>query len=528
MKTFQPLACIIIVISLTACNIPDQAVVTGEKITDRAAAFDAPAGVDSQAVTEASVTADSQSVSETPSPKVLNVDDYGANPYDDQPDSRSIQAALNDLKSGEALQFSSEGGEEGYQGYLIDETLFVIWETAKHDITLTSTDPNSPALLLATEELLGYVIRLFSRMKWYHSPGLIDNITLQYLVIDAGRDIRKCAGDDGIPNGVDDNYGSWVPGECPVEDDAWCNAGGISLTGAVDFNDYSQDFQSNPSQWSTGIRVDSVVIKNVECGTGIGISGADSSVTNSTIDTAGEHTHVDWCSATDSDGELAYWSDGITFDGTNMVIENNTIINASDVGIVFFGGRNARIVGNSITSTDGNYGAFAGIQVGPVGFGDISGLKVSGNTVISTSDQSCGGLHTGINIGQNMWSSGCVREAGPGTVGNAKSCVAAPVNPEGSHCVVGEICQIWGYVPDGETIYLTDNLVRGAHINYLVQGIEVYGSFEISGNVSEAPQESDWEAAAYGCYGHTWGPYDFIAADPPIKGWTNMRIHCER
>ncbi len=87
MKTFQPLACIIIVISLTACNIPDQAVVTGEKITDRAAAFDAPAGVDSQAVTEASVTADSQSVSETPSPKVLNVDDYGANPYDDQPDS---------------------------------------------------------------------------------------------------------------------------------------------------------------------------------------------------------------------------------------------------------------------------------------------------------------------------------------------------------------------------------------------------------------------------------------------------------
>jgi hypothetical protein len=210
-----------------------------------------------------------------------------------------------------------------------------------------------------------------------------------------------------------------------------------------------------------------------------------------------------------------------------MRIENNSITNASDVGIVFFGGKDARIVDNTITSTEGNYGAFAGIQVGPVGFGDISGLEVSGNQVISTSHRGCGGLHSGINIGQQMWNKGCVGEAGSGSVGNSGSCVNSPEPPGGSPCVVGELCQIWGYVPAGQSIYLTDNLVRGAHINYLIQGIEVQGSFEVSGNVSEDPQESDWEAAAYGCNGYTWGPIDFVASNPSIEGWQERTIHCE-
>ena len=497
-------------ILLTSCNLPQQDLPLVDQVS-----------------TQTDPTSTPQA-SAMPEFRVLNVDDYGADPYDDQPDSRAIQSALNDLKSGEILEFSSGNEAEGYQGYLINETLFIIWDTSHTDLVLTSTDPNAPAVLRATEDLLGFVIRLFSRKQWWHSAGLIDDITLQNLEIDAGRDIRICAGSDGIPNGLDDNWGSWVPGECPVPDDPWCNAGGISLTGAVDFNDYSQDFRSNSDQWSTGLIVDNVVIKNVECGTALGLSGADSSVTNSTIDTAGEHTHVNWCAPTDPDGELAFWSDGITFDGTNIAVENNTIINASDVAIVFFGGKNARIVGNSITSTDGNYGAFAGIQVGPVGFGDISGLEVSNNTLISTSDQSCGGLHTGINIGQNMWNKGCVGAAGPGTVGNVKTCVDYPVLPEGSHCEVGELCQIWGYVPEGESIYMRDNLVRGAHINFLVQGIEVLGDFMISGNVSEAPQESDWEAAAYGCNGSTWGPMDFVAWKPAFEGWLERPILCER
>jgi len=515
MKFSRFLLIIALVVIIPACNMPGQLKPLVDEI------YDTP---------EASATPEVPDIplaSAEPVYRVLNVDDYGADPFDDQPDSRSIQSALKDLESGETLLFSSQAGGEGYQGYLIDETLFIVWDSAIHDITLTSTDPDDPALLQATEDLLGFVMRLFSRAR-PHSPGLMDNITLQNLVIDAGRDVRVCAGDDGIPNGVDDNWGSWMPGECPDEDDPWCNAGGISLTGLVDFPDYDQDFQSNPDKWSTGLLVDNVYIRNVECGTGLGFSGAESSVTNSTIDTAGEHTHVTGCTATDPDGELAFWSDGITFDGTNMTVENNTIINASDIGIVFFGGKNARIGNNSILSTEGNYGAFAGIQVGPVGFGDISGLEVRGNTVISTSDQDCGGLHTGINIGQQMWNKGCVGEAGAGSVGNVGTCVDSLMPPDGSPCVVGELCQIWGYVPAGGSIFMTDNLVRGAHINYLVQGIEVQGSFEISGNVSEAPQETDWEAAVYGCNGTTWGPMDFVAQNPSIEGWTEFRIYCER
>jgi parallel beta-helix repeat protein len=211
-----------------------------------------------------------------------------------------------------------------------------------------------------------------------------------------------------------------------------------------------------------------------------------------------------------------------------MLVENNTVINASDVGIVFFGGKDTRIVNNTITSTDGNYGAFAAIQVGTTGFGDISGFELSGNTVISSSDQKCGGLHTGINIGQHMWNKGCVGQAGAGSVGNVGTCVDAPIPPEGSRCVVGELCQLWAYVPAGESISLTNNFVRGAHINYLINGVEVHGNFEISGNLSEAPQETDWVAAAYGCNGESWGPIDFVALNPTLEGWEERVIHCER
>ena len=456
----------------------------------------------------------------------INVDDYGANPYDDQPDSRAIQSALNDLKNGETLLFSSGEGDSGYMGYLINETLFIIYRAGKNDITLTSTDPEKPALLQATSDLLGFVVHLYSRSN-FHYPGLLDDITLRDLTIDAGRETRICAGSDKIPNGKDDNYGSWVVGECGEKDDPWCNAGGISLAGAIDWEDYDQDYSANPGLWTTGLTVENVTIRNVECGTALGISGAECTVRNSTINTAGEHTHTYGCTATDPDGELSFWSDGITFDGVKMTIENNRVVNASDVGIVFFGGKDVRIVGNTVISEDGNYGAFAGIAVHPWGFGDISGMEVSGNTVISTSDQRCGGIHAGINIGAHMWNKGCVGAAQSGTVGNANSCIEGPANPEGARCEVSQPCQIWGYVPPGQKIVLSDNLVRGAHINYLVDGVDVQGTFVVSGNVSESPQETCWFAAGNGCEGRTWGPLDFVALNPKIEGWLERMIYCE-
>ena len=100
-------------------------------------------------------------------------------------------------------------------------------------------------------------------------------------------------------------------------------------------------------------------------------------------------------------------------------------------------------------------------------------------------------------------------------------------SPEGARCEVGAPCQIWGHVPPGGTISLTDNLVRGAHINYLVGGVDVQGTFEVSGNVSETPQETCWFAAATGCEGRTWGPLDFVAFNPEIEDWLSRMIYCQ-
>ena len=463
---------------------------------------------------------------EEPEIRVLYADDFGANPFDDQPDSEAIQSALNDLKSGETLLFTSGEGDAEYKGYLIDKTLFIVLRGAKHDLTITSTSPDQPARLQATGDLLGFVIHLYSR-KNFDAPALLDNIKLSDLIIDAGREVRLCAGPDEIQNGKDDNYGSWISGECGRQDDPWCNAGGISLAGAVDWNDYGQNYASHPDNWTTGLTVENVSILNVECGTALGLSGAEGTVKNSIIDTAGEHTHIDGCVPTDPDGELSFWSDGITFDGTKMTVENNTVINPSDVGIVFFGGKDVRIAGNTVISRDGNYGAFAGIAVHPWGFGDISGMEVSGNTVISTSDQRCGGIHAGINLGAHMWNKGCVGEAQSGTVGNANACSSQPAKPAGERCKIGEPCQIWGYVPQDGVISLKDNLVRGANINYLVGGLDVEGTFEVSGNISETPQKTCWFAAVNGCDGQTWGPLDFAASNPEIEGWLERKVYCE-
>jgi parallel beta-helix repeat protein len=459
-------------------------------------------------------------------PAVLYVDDFGANPYDQQPDSEAIQAALDALESGDTLMFTSPSDNAGYFGYQINKTIYIIMDEPKQNLTLTSTDPENPAQLNATPSLLGFVVHLFSR-RHIDSHGLIDDITLEHLHIDAGREMRICAGPDQISNGNGDNWGSWVMGECRVPDDPWCHAGGISLAGAVDFSDYGQNYATLPARWTTGLKVNNLTITNVECGTALGLSGAASAITNTIIDTAGEHTHVSGCDTTDPDGELAFWSDGITFDGTEILIENNTIINASDVGIVFFGGKDTRILDNTVISEDGNYGAFAAIAVHTWGFGDISGLEVSGNTVTSTSDTRCGGLHAGINIGTQMWGGGC-REAGSGTVGLPGDCDLYPSPPEGAHCIVGQQCQIWAYVPTGETITLSDNTVTGAHINFLIGGLDNQGELIIENNTSLDPQRSDWQAATHGCHGRTWGPLDFVALYPAIPGWTEQRVFCER
>lgn len=458
------------------------------------------------------------------------VDSCGASPWDANPDSEAIQSCIDQACEGDTILFTSGVDSPDYQGYLIDQTVFMLARTALSDLTFTSTDPQNHALLKATGDLKGFVLRLVARSQ-VSDRGLVDDITLSHLDLDSGRDLRKCAGADGKDDGVDDNWGSWLP-ECNVLGDPWCSPGGLAMVGAMDWNDAQQDYAANPDDWSTGLLVDDVTVSNVECGTALHLDGAASIVRNSTVDTAGDHVHAPGCEPSEDDEGLADWSDGITFAGPGHVISGNTIINPSDVGIVFFGGHDTAIVSNTVRVTAGNNGAFAGIAVHPWIFGNVSGVRVTDNLVTSLGDETCGGIHAGINVGQHMWSGGCVYQSHGSAIGNPGPCVYEPSPPQGTLCPEDETCQEWAHVAQGATFTLADNHVEGAHINYLVEGLDLEGTLVESGNTSGPPRLSDWQSAREGCWDGsaqvTWGPIDRVAHHPTLPGWTDQWVHCER
>jgi hypothetical protein len=70
--------------------------------------------------------------------------------------------------------------------------------------------------------------------------------------------------------------------------------------------------------------------------------------------------------------------------------------------------------------------------------------------------------------------------------------------------------------------------VSGAHINYLVEGLDIVGELIDRDNISETPHRSDWGAAWTGCEGVVWGALDRVAHHPSLPGWTDLRVHCER
>jgi hypothetical protein len=463
-------------------------------------------------------------------PTAINVDICGANPYDSEPDSDAIQDCINLANSGDTITFTSPGDSSDYRGYLIDKTIFLVATSAKHDLTFTSTDPDDHAMLQATADLLGFVVRMWARSQ-VGSPGAIDNITISHLDIDGGQDVRVCYGSDNLDDGRGDNWGSWLP-ECSDGGDPWCSPGGLAMSGAVHFLDPNSDYQANPDRWSTGNVVDDVYISNVECATALAFDGAAGTIRNSTIENAGDHVHEPGCSSPDPDEGVGDWSDGITFIGPGHLITGNTIINASDVGIVHFGGVNTIISNNTIRATEGNYGMFAAIAIHPWHIGNISGGEVSGNVVTSEADENCGGIHAGINIGTHMWNLGCTGSAWPSARGTPNDCVSEPQQPMGKMCIMDNPCQQWAYVAEGTTFILQDNFVKGAQINFLVEGLDLMGEFIDINNTSEAPRRTDWVSSRYGCqrYGSSdyWNTLDFVAHHPTLDGWTDQRVHCER
>jgi hypothetical protein len=454
----------------------------------------------------------------------VHVDDFGANPVDDQPDSEAIQSALDSTCSGDTIVFTSGASTSGYQGYLIDKTLFLTGMSAKQNLTFTSSNPNDHALLRATADLKGYVVRLYARSR-FNNSGDIDNIDFGYIDVDGGRDVRKCLGSDNLINGIDDNWGSWLP-ECSQAGDPWCSPGNIGMDGAMDTGDVNQDYASHPSQWTTGVVVHDLTDRQAECGSALAFGGAAGTIRNVTIDTAGDHVHVTGCALTDNDGDVTGWSDGITLFGPAHQIVDNTIINPTDVGIAFFGGRDTVIANNTFRIDPGNHGAFAAIAVHSWSFGDASGIQIVGNTITSEGDTRCGGLHVGINLGPHMWGGACVPTSTGAIFGNP-ACSTEPSQSLVAPCTGGP-CQIWSLLPAGGTFTLKDNTVTGANINYLVEGFDILGQFVDENNISQTPRVSDWQAARTGCNGVTWGALDKVAHHPSLPGWTDMAIHCER
>ena len=462
-------------------------------------------------------------------PSPLNVDWYGANPWDAQPDSDAIQRCIDRACDGDTVTFTSGVNAAGYQGYRIDKTVFLVATQAKSGLTFTSTDPANHALLRAEASLKGPVVRLYARSR-VSNPGEIDRITVSHLDLDGGMGVRRCFGADGQEDGVGDNFGSWLP-ECTEPGDPWCRAGTLAMDGAFVGEDATQDYLGHPSSWSTGLLVDDVRSLNTECGSALAMSGAANTIRNSTIDTAGDHVHAAGCTPLEADEGLGDWSDGITFTGPAHVITGNVVLDPSDVGIVFFGGKGTIIANNTVRVRAGNHGAFAGIAVHPWWFGDVSGVRVTGNQVISEGSSTCGGLHTGIDLGTHMWGAGCVGQALPSAVGNPHQCTAEPARPLGQGCTFGELCQEWAHVPAGQTLTLSDNYVSGCHINYLIEGLDLVGTLVESGNTSGAPRLSDWQSArgcTYGGFTDRWGALDRVAHHPSRAGWVDVRVHCER
>jgi len=371
------------------------------------------------------------------------------------------------------------------------------------------------------------VVRLFARSRFYNA-GDIDNINFGYIDVNGGRSLRKCSGADLSSNGVGDNWGSWLP-ECTTADDPWCNPGNIAMDGGIVY-DAAQNYTGNPSAWTTGVVVHDLVDQQGECGSALTFFSAAGTIQNVTINTVGDHVHVSGCSLTDNDGDTGGWSDGITFSGPAHTIRNNTVIDPSDVGIVFFGGKNTVIANNTIQITSGNYGAFAGIALHPWLLGNASGIQITGNLVTSAGDQTCGGLHAGINLGPQMWGGACVNSSSSALFGNPVSGSGCPHDPSAATvapCTGGK-CQLWSYLPSGSTLTMKDNSVTGAQINYLIQGLDILGTFVDTNNTSAAPQMTDWAAAKTGCEGVFWGALGKVAHALTRPGYTDLIIHCER
>lgn len=461
---------------------------------------------------------------------VFDADAYGANPFDTKPDSQAIQALLDtSVCSGDTVRFTGgTKGTAGYNGYLVSRTIYLVGIGSKHNLTFASSSSTKQALFTATPDLKGYVLRSYARVRT-SQPGLIDNITLDGLDIDGNRAARTCQGPDGHADGIADNWGSWLKAEERVSgpDDPALLPGNLGLDGGFDGSDPTQDYRHHPDEWSTGFTLRNVKSVNAECGSALSAGAARTTITDAYVADAGEHTHETGCVPIDADGDVDAWSDGMTVFGPDLTVEHSSIVNPSDVGIAAFGGRRITLKDIHITLTAGNHGAFAAIGFHGQWFGDVSGSEITGISVTSAADMSCGGFHAGIDVGPHMWGAGCFPPSYSQVAVQGPCVLSANLtDPNGALCKTATSCQEWIWASVDAPLRLHDNSVSGAHIDYVVGGVS--GAFEEWNNVAGVPRLSDWNAARNGCLGQTWGPLLKVAHNPTLAGWTDLAVDCER
>jgi hypothetical protein len=73
-------------------------------------------------------------------------------------------------------------------------------------------------------------------------------------------------------------------------------------------------------------------------------------------------------------------------------------------------------------------------------------------------------------------------------------------------------------VAAGTTFTLTGNYISGAHINYLIEGLDLLGTLIESDNSSGSPRLTDWESAEAGCGGIRWDQTIGLHITPRLQG----------
>jgi parallel beta-helix repeat protein len=266
------------------------------------------------------------------------------NPGDNLPDDGEVQSYIDNCST---VVLGS-----GYPGYLIASGLHI----RRGGITLRSADPLARARLVAAPGLFAPILEAVGTASAPLSAIVVSNLEIDGNVANRSR-----------------------RGECSGYRSFGYN---VRFRMVDDFT-----FSNN-------------VVTGAMCGTAFEVSGRRFRIENNQFLSNGRD-------AVSAPGVSEPWADGITLlrceDG---VVQNNDVVDATDIGIVGFGGRNCRIAGNRVRN-DGRR-AFAGIgvavnQIDPdAGQGDHAGSVVRDNDVSAAA----GKLAFGISIGMHPWNPG--------------------------------------------------------------------------------------------------------------------------